>query len=369
MNKPFSIYLDLVRFTAACLVYLAHSNRRLLMVDMPPAAAFGHTAVVVFFVLSGFVIAYVTDQKEKDWASYAASRLSRVYSVAVPTLLLTVLLDAIGRPLFPALYTYPFDQFALRILGSLLMLNEAWFISIGIFSNTPYWSIAYESWYYIIFGVAMFVPKPWRALALLGCGLIIGPQILLLLPVWWAGVGLYRWRWLAQTSQAFCWCLVVLSVLGIIGYHELAIYKAQARWTEQLLGEPLYQKLGTANLFLVDYVLALLVFCNFAGMRGIADSLAPLLLRIERPVRWLAGYTFTLYMLHQPLLLFWAAVIRGRPETPLYWIEITVLTALSVVAVGHVTESRRHALRQVIEAQLLRAQLRWRSRPGANAAC
>ena len=88
---------------------------------------------MVFFVLSGYVIAYVTDQKEKDWASYAASRLSRVYSVAVPTLLLTVLLDAIGRPLFPALYTYPFDQFALRTLGSLLMLNEVWLVSITSF--------------------------------------------------------------------------------------------------------------------------------------------------------------------------------------------------------------------------------------------
>ena len=369
MNKPFSIYLDLVRFTAACLVYLWHSNKRLLMVDVPPAASFGHSAVVVFFVLSGFVIAYVTDQKEKDWASYAASRLSRVYSVAVPTLLLTVLLDAIGRPLFPALYTYPFDQFALRTLGSLLMLNEVWLISITSFSNVPYWSIAFESWYYIIFGVAMFVPKPWRAPALLACGLVVGPKILLLLPIWWAGVWLYRWRWLAQTSQAFCWCLVVLSVLGIVGYHELAVYKAPALWTEHWLGTPLYEKLSFAKLFLCDYLLAALVFCNFAGVRGIADSLAPLLLRIERPVRWLAGYTFTLYLLHQPLLLFWAAVIRGRPETPLYWIEITVLTALSVVAVGHVTESRRHALRQVIEAQLRRAQLRWRSRPGANAAC
>lgn len=53
MNKSFSIYLDLVRFTAACLVYLWHSNKRLLMVDVPPAASFGHSAVVVFFVLSG----------------------------------------------------------------------------------------------------------------------------------------------------------------------------------------------------------------------------------------------------------------------------------------------------------------------------
>ena len=38
MNKGFSVYLDLVRFVAACLVYIYHSNQRLLVEDSSPAA-------------------------------------------------------------------------------------------------------------------------------------------------------------------------------------------------------------------------------------------------------------------------------------------------------------------------------------------
>lgn len=42
MNKGFSIYLDLVRFLAACLVYIYHSNQRLLVEEILPASNFGH---------------------------------------------------------------------------------------------------------------------------------------------------------------------------------------------------------------------------------------------------------------------------------------------------------------------------------------
>ena len=135
MNKPFSIYLDLVRFVAACLVYLYHSNQRLLVQEVLPASNFGHSSVIIFFVLSGFVIAYITDTRENRLVTYAASRISRVYSVALPAVLLTVVLDAAGRQLYPALYGYPFDNFLLRGAASLLMLNEVWFVSITSFSN------------------------------------------------------------------------------------------------------------------------------------------------------------------------------------------------------------------------------------------
>ena len=114
MNKGFSIYLDLVRFLAACLVYLYHSNQRLLVEPILPASNYGHSSVIVFFVLSGYVIAYITDTKENPWTSYSASRLSRVYSVAVPAVALTLILDTLGRALYPALYSgYPGDQLML----------------------------------------------------------------------------------------------------------------------------------------------------------------------------------------------------------------------------------------------------------------
>ena len=159
MNKPFSIYLDLVRFSAACLVYLYHSNQRWLSESILPASNFGHSSVIVFFVLSGFVIAYITDTREKTFATYAARRISRVYSVALPAVFLTVALDAVGRQLHPVAYSYPFDNFLLRGAASLMLLNEVWFVSITSFSNVPYWSICYEMWYYVAFGLVMFLPR------------------------------------------------------------------------------------------------------------------------------------------------------------------------------------------------------------------
>ena len=159
MNRAFSIYLDLVRFLAACLVYLYHSNQRLLSTEILPVSNYGHSSVIVFFVLSGFVIAYITDTKEREWVSYTASRISRVYSVAVPALILTLVLDSIGRYLYPAIYDYPFDNFILRSISSLLLLNEVWFVSITSFSNVPYWSICYETWYYVAFALLTFLPR------------------------------------------------------------------------------------------------------------------------------------------------------------------------------------------------------------------
>ena len=53
----------------------------------------GHSAVVIFFVLSGYVITYVASERETTLRDYALSRCARIYAVAVPTLLLTIVLD------------------------------------------------------------------------------------------------------------------------------------------------------------------------------------------------------------------------------------------------------------------------------------
>jgi peptidoglycan/LPS O-acetylase OafA/YrhL len=365
MNRPFSVYLDLVRFTAACLVYLWHSNMRLLTDGFLPASGYGHSSVIVFFVLSGFVIAYVTDTKEKNWVDYSASRLSRLGSVVIPTLLLTPLLDAAGRALYPALYDpFPWDRFGLRLAGSGLMMNESWFISITFFSNVPYWSIAFEFWYYVLFALVMFVPAPWRWPAVLAVCALVGPKIVLLAPIWWAGVLLYRWRWPRSWSVPLSWFIAIGSTAAIFLTHALGFYETTAELTKRALGEPWFTELTFARFALGDYVLGLLVFLQFAAVRNVSGQLAPLLLRIEKPVRWLAGYTFTLYLLHQPLFLFWTAVLQRDPHGYGFWWFVTALTAVSVVAIGSVTEQRRQWLRDQLRGFFLRLQQRFEVSPG-----
>lgn len=354
LPKPFSIYLDLVRFLAACLVYVYHSNQRWLVEPILPLAQHGHSAVIVFFVLSGYVIAYITDTKERDWATYTASRLSRVYSVAVPTLVLTLLLDTIGRQLLPAPYGYPYDWFAVRIFASLFMLNEVWFISITSFSNVPYWSICYEAWYYVAFGLLTFLPRrpAWALVALLA--LVLGPKIVLLAPIWGLGVLLYRWRRLAEISEATGWALVVGTVLGIGLYLHFDVERLAAAPLRALLGEAWFVQLSFSRWFLGDLILGPLVMLHFAGMRRVAARLSGLFLAVEKPVRLLAAYTFTLYLLHQPLFLFWGAVLGGKDRSYGNWVLVTVLVAASIALVGTVTENRRHGLTRWIRAQLAR---------------
>lgn len=360
MNKGFSIYLDLVRFVAACLVYLYHSNRRLLIEDILPANNYGHSAVIVFFVLSGYVIAYVTDTREKNWMDYTASRLSRIYSVALPTVFLTILLDGIGRQLYPALYNVPFDQFAIRSVASLLMLNEVWLVSITSFSNVPYWSICFESWYYVAFGLLTFLPQRLGLLATAIVAVLLGPKIALLAPIWAAGVVLQRWKVLERMSERLGWCLVVGSTLAIVFFHWIDIPGIVSMQLKSWIGDRLYVELTHSNHFLSDYLLGVLVFLNFAGMRRIGERIAGLMSFIERPARFLAAYTLTLYLLHQPLFLFWGAVIRGDPSGPGFWWSVTAMVAISVVVIGHFTESRRHGLKRVLQRTFNAVNARWR---------
>lgn len=354
MNKPFSIYLDLVRFAAACLVYLYHSNQRWLIADILPASNYGHSSVIVFFVLSGFVIAYITDTREKQFSTYAASRLARVYSVALPAVLITIALDAVGRQLYPAPYDYPFDQFLLRGAASLLLLNEVWFVSITSFSNVPYWSICYEMWYYVAFGMVMFLPKRvgWIAVALLA--LALGPKVALLAPIWVLGVLLYRWKRLHALTQPVAWFLLVGSCAGIVVFHQANFTDIVAAYFKELIGEKWHAQFTFSKFFLSDYLLGILVFLNFTAMRTVSASVAPLLLALERPIRFLAGFTLSLYLLHQPLFLFWGAVIHGDPGGYAYWWLTTLLVALSVLCIGLITEARRHLLKQWLESWLLR---------------
>ena len=90
LNQPFSVYLDLVRFLAALAVVLMHM-RMFRLVSIPGSehwTLLGRESVMAFFVLSGFVIAYTTQMRRPDALDFTVARAARIYSVALPVLLL-----------------------------------------------------------------------------------------------------------------------------------------------------------------------------------------------------------------------------------------------------------------------------------------
>jgi peptidoglycan/LPS O-acetylase OafA/YrhL len=73
---------------------------------------------------------------------------------------------------------------------------------------------------------------------------------------------------------------------------------------------------------------------------------------LERPIRWTAGLTFPLYIIHQPLLLFFSALINGDPQTPVFYFEVVACTLATVAIAGAWCEKYRKNVKRWIKGVL-----------------
>src|SRR5579875_667998 len=102
LTRETSLYLDATRALAALVVFLVHFSKPQISGGLFwQVAPFGGDAVIVFFVMSGFVIAHATARGERSAATYFVNRAARIYSVAVPAIALTLACDFIGRWIDP----------------------------------------------------------------------------------------------------------------------------------------------------------------------------------------------------------------------------------------------------------------------------
>ncbi len=353
MSRAFSIYLDLIRFLAASLVMLYHAN----WIFRPglTITSLGHEAVVVFFVLSGFVIAYVTDTREQDFRDFMVARGARIFSVAIPAIILTAALDATGFWLEPDVYPADYRAWDLplvRVITSALFLNEIWTLGIQLFTNVPYWSLNYEVWYYVLFGVLHFLRGRRRTLALVLLCLFLGPKILLLLPVWWLGVWVYRSERLRNISSGQAWLCVLLSLVG--GYYYIALNLGQFGWdwVQHTFGVELHRQLSFSRQFVTDYYLGAVLALNFVGMRIVLAGKDGTPAVVEGPIRYFAGSTFSIYLYHQPLLWFYLAIFSWLGEGVARYLLILSLTLGSCLLLSVYTEQRKNVWKAWLEKLL-----------------
>jgi peptidoglycan/LPS O-acetylase OafA/YrhL len=346
VNRETSIFLDAVRFMAALFVFADHLGSQRLtggfLWQLEPA---GGEAVIIFFVLSGFVIGYVTDKRERDLRTYAVNRMARIYSVTLPALAITFALDSFGLlqnaqlylvdPLFfspPRLVQYTTGMF---------FLHQLWGANITPGTNLAYWSLGYEVWYYIIFGAAMFAPSKHRWLAAAVAVAIAGPKIALLLPIWLSGVGLYRLCERHVPSRRAGWILFTGSILLWIGFE---IWSA---WHGRLVVAS--RSFLPRNEIPQDYVVACLFALNLYGFRAISPDFGSMLIRAERTIRWIAGATFSLYLIHQPVMQMLVSISPWNIETWQNRALLIVGTLAIVFAFAELTERRKEVWRRWIE--------------------
>ncbi len=137
--------LDLLRFLAVAAVILFHYGFRgaaadgfteVSLPDLVPVAKYGYLGVQLFFIISGFVIAYSAEGRTAS--AFAIARVSRIYPGFVLCMTLTFLVTlAIGAPRLQAGIT--------QWLANLLILSPA---LKQPFMDGAYWSIVYELTFY-----------------------------------------------------------------------------------------------------------------------------------------------------------------------------------------------------------------------------
>jgi peptidoglycan/LPS O-acetylase OafA/YrhL len=347
MNRATSLYLDIIRPLAAFIVLFSHvSDDNLTGGQLKFMSATGVQAVDVFFVLSGFVIAHVCATREQDARSYVISRAARIYSVAIPTLILTMVLDFIGRREDMATYLGPYQAFSPGVIvRSVLFLGEQWNAHRFPGSDGPYWSLGFEVWYYVAFGVFLFCSPRWRWVAAAGVLIFIGPKVALMFPAWLMGVLAYRICKASPFSAPVGWWLFLVPIVLIAVYEMLPHSGLQAFANVAL--QPM-RLLTTAQ----DYFLAALFSVHIVGFATVSKTFAPWLEKRAHIIRWIAGGTFSLYLVHLPIMHILSASSPWPKTSPMRLGFLLICTPLLAYLFAQVSERRKDVWHRLIERLL-----------------
>lgn len=383
MPTALSRFIDLARWVAALAVLLAHANVLISLTDIMVAphgpavyawwfaAAFSHQAVIVFFVISGFLVGGKTlallPRPRPFLRAYFIDRFSRIYIVLAPVLALTFLIDATGRRLFSGAGIYELPGFdgafeATRFLTTLLQLQTLWAGQAG--TNGALWSLAYEFWYYILFPLLLLPFARGYSEKVRLAGFACGFSLAVVLSV---PDGHFPFDFLIWTLGA----LVARARRPLIGskWLSLGVFIVVATVVRLAARGPFLDAHPHIQ-YLADTATAAAFANLLLTLRFAEQGFSVCRLSIHRG---LSSFSYSLYAVHMPIVFFfWAGTnhIFGKDwhkllPTPLHWGAAAALVATSLVvsyALSRATEARTDALRR-----LLRSLFAWIDRQPALA--
>jgi peptidoglycan/LPS O-acetylase OafA/YrhL len=365
-----SVLLDLARGIAAVLVLLQHW-RNIFFIDYPQISAHrplfalpylltsaGHQAVVIFFVMSGYLITgsifRMLERGTWSWITYLLHRLIRLWVVLLPGLVLCLFWDHIGlhTHLAPALYSGVASNHMTPNVGQGLTLKifiENVFFLQGVTttalgSDVALWSLSNEFWYYLLFPLGLFAvyrapnfkislgSRVLCAVTFLALAWFLRTAILLLFPIWLGGALLTKLPVLRIGTRT--------RLVSTAAYVAIIFYFARGR-----------PNFGTNP----DYILGIftaLFFWIVLSAQGKAKPSPGV-----HASRELARFSYTLYVVHMPFLVLIVALVVGdgrwTPNLP-HFLEgcgILLLTLVYAYGVASLTEFRTDTLRRWIEAR------------------
>lgn len=314
-EKTMFHWLDLLRFLAAFFVVLNHSRNDFFMMygDLPIEqqgllssvfyflGRLGHESVIVFFVLSGFLVGGMglkrLDNNTFRYRSYAIDRCVRI------------MLPLIGSILFWGIVCIvtgeQFDWFLAA--GNLFSLQ-------GVFCGclvSPFWSLSFEVWFYILlFAIALIKADEDHAikykyiriigaLLFVGCCFVFSRLNAVYLFLWFMGAVAYLIR-----PQKPNKALLFVSVFGILMFS--ALYEVSS--ATMSFSSPIVIK----DTSFLEIMLSFF-FCVFIQQIILLKPKNKIGVVLDRLGHNLSKFSYTLYLAHRIVfILFFTFVFEKQ---------------------------------------------------------
>jgi peptidoglycan/LPS O-acetylase OafA/YrhL len=319
LDPGLSAALDHLRWLAAFLVLLGHVRLHtigsygsdVIDAEQPLVRAFflvtglGHQAVICFFVLSGVLVAgkFVGRPAPtmREYGDYLLDRLTRIWIVAIPALLFSAVVAHVSLRTIGEFHNALADRCQPGITDlavNLAFLHKAFWPTIC--SNSPYWSIHNEVWYYLLFPGLLAIlgaASIWvRGINLLLVGLVIGALLLFdprdehntltHFPIWAAGaMVVVGWR-----------CRVPVPLAGALLLSALLVARAAGNW----------------HFLIKDYLVGLGLLLLLLASRDATPSAWLLTPGLSHLGSRLAGFSYSLYLVHAPVIFFIRTLLEEK---------------------------------------------------------
>ena len=363
---------------------------------------YGHEAVILFFLLSGFSIHYSYCQRplgqSPELKKYFIGRLRRIYPIFLIAFAATIALGALAVRLSPETLSRRYETGLSDFIAQFLFLTDlnikgAWFLVPP--GNAAFWSLSYEVAFYLVYPLFWKVSQRFPSSVLIGFAVALGLANEALIHTGLANhlsnVFGYYWMWCAGAVAAqllraqirptihtglfvlgLATTLLLASIFDSFPWRRfndwlwallfaLFFFGYIARFTPapKALSITLVTALVLAAVALADFMNVpgspLFLFAKFVAAWALCLFLttrpAERLRLLARPIlqfKRAASYSYALYAVHLPLILFSVDLLLLFQLHPLWailslppilclarWIESTLTPTVQRPRGGH----------------------------------
>jgi len=380
-NHWHSILISVMRGLAALIVAAAHLRAEmypgLRTIAEPPMwfqvfaffTGFAHQAVLVFFVISGWLVGgSLINKMGQPGAvrSYAIDRVTRLWTVLIPTFALTLLLGIAAGVVHPGSIDFtPANEFSgVAFLGNLLGLQGIVLADFG--GNYALWSLANETWYYVMFPVLLLVFTARRiasrvaSAALLALAAILLPvEIIIYFAIWLLGVAFSRVRIDCELWMRAVW---LVPLVAASAYFRLTANND--KFDQTTLG--------------MDLLLSLMFLALLSSLQFNVAPTSIMAQPLMRVGTFFANFSFSLYVLHLPMIFLFKHLALTQlglhqlaPNEPLHfalYLVMLICLLLGAYLSYLLFESQTYRIRRVVKRLVARRAVQPVAAPPTEAA-